>query len=79
MEELYDFLRDILHQDFPSNLDALADVISDSPDIVFEIEDISHFRTIFDLQMTKNYFWNRFSVDSELLADTLLEIFRLRE
>ena len=56
MEELYDFLRDALHQDFPSSLDALADVVSDISDISFEIEDISHFRTFFDLQMTKSYF-----------------------
>jgi len=78
METLYEFLRNTLHEDFPSNLDALADILSDIPDILFEIEDISHFRTVFNIEMTKNYFWNRLGSDSELLGDILLEIFHLR-
>ena len=75
MEELYDFFRFTLERDFPSNLDALEDVLWDFSDLSVEIDDISHFRIIFDLQMTKNYFWNRFVSDSETLADILLQIF----
>lgn len=79
MEELYDFFRMKLQRNFPSNLDALEDVLWDESDCSIEVENISHFRAVFDLEMTKNYFWDYFDPDSELLADILLQIFHSKE
>lgn len=56
MESLCEFFRLQLHQEFPSNLDALEEILMHTPDITIEFEDIAYFRTVFDRKMTKIYF-----------------------
>lgn len=56
MEDIYELFRHLGCVDFPSNLDALEDALSDMARLHIIIDDISHFRTIFDTKMTKKYF-----------------------
>ena len=73
MAALYSFFERELERDFAHNLDALADVLSDE-EIEITIDDIVHFRTVFDRYMTEKYFWRRYREDMPTLADTIIEI-----
>lgn len=75
MESLCEFFRLQLHQEFPSNLDALEEILMHTPDITIEFEDIAYFRTVFDRKMTKIYFWDRYDEDVDILSDTLIQVF----
>ena len=75
MPSLYSFFEYELGRDFAYNLDALADVLSEAVDIEIMIDDIAHFRTIFDQKMTKKYFAKRYTTDVPKLSESLLEIF----
>jgi RNAse (barnase) inhibitor barstar len=75
MPSLYSFFEHELGRDFAHNLDALADVLSDEENIIVAINDITHFRSIFDPKMTKKYFKKRYTEDMSTLAEMLLEIF----
>ena len=75
MPSLYSFFEHELGRDFAHNLDALADVLSDAVDMDIMIDDITHFRAIFDQKMTKKYFKRRYEEDMSTLAEMLLEIF----
>jgi RNAse (barnase) inhibitor barstar len=74
MPSLYSFFERELERDFAHNLDALADVLSDAGDIEITIDDIAHFRAIFDQKMTEKYFARRYEEDMGTLAETILEI-----
>jgi RNAse (barnase) inhibitor barstar len=74
MPSLYDFFKRELARDFAHNLDALADVLSDAKDIEITIDDILHFRTIFDQKMTKKYFKKRYTEDMLILAESIIDI-----
>lgn len=74
MEDIYELFRRSGCMDFPSNLDALEGSLSDIPYLHIIIDDISHFRTIFDTKMTKKYFWKRYKKDIVPLSEMLLEI-----
>lgn len=75
MEDIYDLFRRSDCVDFPSNLDALEDSLSDILHLRIIIDDISYFRTIFDTKMTKKYFWKRYKKDMVPLSDMLFQIF----
>lgn len=75
MEDIYDLFRWVSKRDFPSNLDALEDVLSDMSYQVY-IDDISHFRTIFDSKMTEKYFWEKYDQSILPLSEILIEIFQ---
>lgn len=75
MPSLYSLFEHELGRDFAHNLDALADILSDSGDISIFINNSSNFRTVFDQKMTKKYFAKRYTTDVPLLCESLLEIF----
>ena len=74
MPSLYSFFEHELGRDFEHNLEALADVLSDAVDMEIMIDDITHFRAIFDQKMTKKYLKRRYTEDMPILAETILEI-----
>ena len=75
MEDIYELFRRSDCVDIPSNLDALEDSLSDIPHLHIIIDDISHFRTIFDTKMTKKYFWKRYERDMGPFSEMLFQIF----
>ncbi len=56
LEGIYDLFRHSGGINFPSNLDALEDILFDIQGLHIIIDDIDYFRTIFDSKMTKKYF-----------------------